>query len=122
MSAIEAISLVITAIVVPYVVALIRNRSISGAGARWLAIAVSVAAGAVAALVGGVPADPGAWVTCIFAAIGAVQVAYAAFRSVGVTSGALDALMGLGKGAEDPDTLKKYQAMEDKAEEVSRGN
>lgn len=98
MTATEAIALVITAIVVPYVVALIRNETVTGTAARWLAIGVSVVAGVVAGLIGGIPATAGAWVTCLFAAIGGVQVAYTAFRSVGVTSGWLDALMDVKRG------------------------
>lgn len=96
MTSTEAIALVITAIVVPYAVALIRNESVTGSAARWLAIGVSLIAGVVAGVVGGIPATAGAWVTCLFAAIGGVQVAYTAFRSVGVTSGWLDALMEVG--------------------------
>lgn len=120
MTIIEAISLFITALAVPYVVALIRNKAISGNKARWLAIAMSVAAGVVAGFIGGIPATPAAWITCIFAAIGAVQVAYTAFKSVGVTSGWLDALMSLGKGKDDPNIVIAEQAKKDKAEEVVR--
>lgn len=92
----EAIALVVTALVVPYVVALIRNEAITGNRARWLAVAVSALAGIVAGLVGGVPATPGDLVACIFAAVGGTQVAYTAFRSVGVTSKWLTALMEVG--------------------------
>ena len=100
MTGTEAIALVVTALVVPYVVALIRNKTIAGSKARWLAIGTSLLAGVVAALVGGVPATPAAWVTCLMAAVGGVQVAYAAYKSVGVTCGWLDALaeVGTGKG------------------------
>ena len=45
----------------------------------------------------GAPADPGAWVTSIFACVGGVQVAYAAFKSVGITDKWLDALLALGE-------------------------
>lgn len=96
MTIIEAIALVVTALVVPYVVALIRNEAITSNRARWLAVGVSVLAGIVAGLVGGIPATPGDWVTCIFAAVGGVQVAYTAFKSVGVTSKWLTALMEVG--------------------------
>lgn len=96
MTAIEAIALLVTALVVPYVVALIRNEAITGERARWLAVGVSVLAGIVAGLVGGIPTTIGAWVTCIFAAVGGVQVAYTAFRSIGITSRWLDALMEVG--------------------------
>lgn len=97
-TAIEAICLIVTSLVVPYVVALIRNSTISGNVARWVAIGVSIVAGIAAGLIGGIPSTVGAWVTCVFASIGGVQTAYALFKSVGVTSGWLDALMELGGG------------------------
>lgn len=96
MTIMEAIALVVTALVVPYVVALVRNGAVTGSRARWLAIGVSVIAGIVAGFVGGIPETAGAWVTCIMAAIGGVQVAYTAFRSIGVTSKWLNALMEVG--------------------------
>ncbi len=98
MNGIEAIALLITALVVPYVVALVRNEAITGNAARWLAVGVSAFAGIVAGLVDGVPATPDDLITCIFAAVGGVQVAYTAFRSVGVTSKWLTALMELNVG------------------------
>lgn len=96
MTIMEAIALVVTALLVPYVVALVRNEAITGNRARWLAVGVSALAGIVAGLVGGVPATPGDLVACIFAAVGGTQVAYTAFRSVGVTSKWLTALMEVG--------------------------
>lgn len=92
----EAIALVVTGLVVPYVVALIRNEAITGNRARWLAVGVSALAGAVAAFVGGMPTSPAEVIACVFAAIGGTQVAYTAFRSVGVTSKWLEALMEVG--------------------------
>jgi len=92
----EAIALVVTGLVVPYVVALIRNEAITGNRARWLAVGVSALAGVVAAFVGGIPTSPAEVVACVFAAIGGTQVAYTAFRSVGVTSKLLEALMEVG--------------------------
>ena len=75
MNGIEAIALLVTALVVPYVVALIKNKTLTGNKARWIAIGVSVLAGVVTAFVSGIPADPIAWITCIVAAIGAVRMA-----------------------------------------------
>ena len=48
-------------------------------------------------MAGGIPADPSAWVTSIFAAVGGVQVAYAVFWSVGITDKWLDSLLALGQ-------------------------
>lgn len=118
MTAIEAIALLVTALAVPYVVALIKNQTLTGNKARWIAIGVSVAAGAATALVSGIPATPAAWIVCILAAVGAVQMAYAAFKSVGVTCGWLEALSAIGKDADDPLVAAKNQALKDKAEEA----
>ena len=43
----------------------------------------------------------GAWVTAIFACVGGVQVAYAAFKAVGVTDKWLDALLAMGTPKKD---------------------
>lgn len=96
MTIMEAIALIVTALLVPYVVALIRNEAITGNRARWLAVGVSALAGVVAAFVGGIPTSPAEVVACVFAAVGGTQVAYTAFRSVGVTSKWLTALMEVG--------------------------
>lgn len=48
MTIMEAIALLVTALLVPYVVALIRNEAITGNRARWLAVGVSALAGVVA--------------------------------------------------------------------------
>lgn len=97
---IEAACLIVTSLVVPYVVALIRNNTLTGTKARWLAIGVSIVAGIVAGFVGGIPTTAVAWVTCVFASIGGTQTAYTLFKSVGITSGWLDALMEIGNGGD----------------------
>lgn len=96
MTRLEAVALIVTAIVVPYVVALIRTKTITGRYAQWLAIGVSVIAGIASGFIGGVPASAAAWIECIFAAVGGVQFAYTAFKSIGITSNWLDALMEIG--------------------------
>lgn len=95
MTPLEAIALIVTALVVPYVVQLIKQQAITGNAARWVAIGVSLLAGICAGFVAGVPETVTGWVTCIIAAIGGVQVAYAAYKSVGITSRWLDALASL---------------------------
>ena len=97
MTAIQAALTIATVVVVPYIVQAIKTKAMSGTAARWLAIAVSAACGALTALAGGLPGDPAACVTAVFAAIGGVQVAYAAFKSVGITDKWLDALLALGQ-------------------------
>lgn len=101
MTEIQASLTVVTVLVVPYIVQAIKTQAMSGNTARWIAIAASVLAGALTAMAGGIPTDPASWVTSIFAAVGGVQVAYAAFKSVGVTSKWLDSLLALGDIKED---------------------
>ena len=84
-----------------YIVQAIKTKAMTGNVARWTAIAVSAGCGALTAMSGGVPTEPSAWVTSIFAAVGGVQVAYAAFKSVGITDKWLDALLALGDIKED---------------------
>jgi acid phosphatase family membrane protein YuiD len=92
---------VLTALVVPYIVQAIKSKAMAGNVARWIAIAVSAGCGVLTAMSGGMPTDPSAWVTSIFACVGGVQVAYAAFKTVGVTDKWLDALLALGDIKED---------------------
>ena len=96
MNEIQAALTVCTVLVVPYIVQAIKTKAMTGNVARWIAIAVSALCGALTAMVNGMPADPGAWVTSIFACVGGVQVAYAAFKPVGITDKWLDALLALG--------------------------
>ena len=96
MNEIQAGLTVCTVLVVPYIVQAIKSKAMTGNAARWTAIAVSALCGALTAMTNGMPADPGAWVTSIFACVGGVQVAYAAFKSVGITDKWLDALLALG--------------------------
>lgn len=96
MTEIQAVLTVLTALVVPYAVQAVKSKAMAGNVARWLAIAISALCGALTAMAGGVPSDPSAWVTAVFSAVGGVQVAYAAFKSVGITDKWLDALLALG--------------------------
>lgn len=102
MTEIQAIAAVVLSVVVPFIVQAIKTEALTGNSARAIALAASVVAGVVTALVGGVPSDPAGWVTCIFALVGGVQTAYTLFKGVGVTSKWLDALLALGNvGGED---------------------
>lgn len=91
---------VVVSLLVPWAVQLVKTEAVSGNAARWLAIAASVVAGLVTGFVGGVPADPAAWVTCVFAVVGGVQAAYAAFKALGITSKWLDSLLAVTMGRE----------------------
>ena len=96
MNEIQAGLTVCTVLVVPYIVQAIKSKAMTGNMARWIAIAVSALCGALTAMAGGMPTDASAWVTSIFACVGGVQVAYAAFKTVCVTDKWLDALLALG--------------------------
>ena len=101
MNDIQAVLTVCTVLVVPYIVQAIKTKAMTGNVARWIAIAVSAMCGVLTAMASGMSTDASAWVTSIFAAVGGVQVAYAAFKSVGVTDKWLDALLALGEVKED---------------------
>lgn len=101
MTDIQAGLTVLTVLVVPYIVQAIKTKAMTGNVARWTAIAVSALCGSLTAMAGGMPTDPTAWVTSIFAAVGGVQVAYAAFKAVGVTDKWLDALLAMGTPKKD---------------------
>ena len=70
MTDIQAGLTVLTVLVVPYIVQAIKTKAMTGNVARWTAIAVSALCGALTAMAGGMPTDPTAWVTSIFAAVG----------------------------------------------------
>lgn len=92
---IAPIATVIVCVVIPYAVNLCKNQSWNANTKRWLAIAFSIIGGLAVGCISGAP-TPETFVTWVLAVIGGVQVAYAAFKSVGVTSGWLDALEGVG--------------------------
>lgn len=100
----QAIAAIVLSLVVPFAVQLIKTKTMTGNSARLLAIIVSVLAGVFTGFVGGIPADASAWVTLIFAVVGGVQTAYAAFRAVGITSKWLDALLAIGSPGGTNDT------------------
>lgn len=118
MNWIEMIGLLITGIIVPYVVQLIKTEAITGSKARLLTTVISIAAGLVVFFAAGVPHTPYDLIVCLFAAGGAVQFAYSAFKAVGVTNEWLEALGAINAKAQDtPDIIAKNQALRDKAED-----
>lgn len=96
MTIMQAGAAIVLSLVVPFAVQLIKTQAMEGKAARLLALACSLLAGIVTGLVGGMPSDPGAWVTCAFAVVGGVQAAYTLFKGVGITSKWLDALLAVG--------------------------
>ena len=101
MTTIQAALAVISSVVLPFIIQAIKSEAMGGNAARWLAIAVRAPNSADAAIANGIPTDPGAWATAIFACVGGVQVAYAAFKAVGVTDKWLDALLAMGTPKKD---------------------
>lgn len=92
---IAPVATIVVCVVIPYVVNLCKNQTWSSNVKRWLAIAFSIIGGLAVGFISGAP-TPETFVTWVLAVIGGVQIAYAAFKSVGVTSGWLDALEGVG--------------------------
>lgn len=101
MTIMQAGAAIVLSLIVPFAVQLIKTQAMEGKAARLLALACSLLAGIVTGLVGGVPSDPGAWVTCAFAVVGGVQAAYTLFKGVGITSKWLDALLGVTVGGKE---------------------
>lgn len=93
------IATLILCVAVPYVVNLCKKAEWDANTKRWLAIAFSLIAGVATALMAGVP-TPETLVTWVLAVVGGIQLAYTAFKTIGVTSGWLDALEGIGSKTE----------------------
>lgn len=89
------IATLILCVVLPYVVNLCKNAAWSANVKRWIALIISLIVGVATAFLSGAP-TPETLVTWVLAVVGGVQIAYAAFKAIGVTSGWLDALEGIG--------------------------
>lgn len=100
MAWIQPVAALVLAIVIPFVVNLCTTSITSGTTKRLVAIAFSLVAGVATAFLTGIP-TPENLVTWAFAVIGGVQTAYTAFKAVGVTSNALEALQGIGNKADE---------------------
>ena len=97
---IAPIATLIICVVLPYVVNLCKKASWSTNAKRWIAIVLSFVVGIATGLLAGLPTAE-TFVTWVLAVIGGTQVAYSAFKSIGVTSGWLDALEGIGSKTEE---------------------
>lgn len=86
---------IVIVVVLPYVVNLCKKAEWSANVKRWLAIGLSIIVGLATGLLAGMP-TPETLVTWVLAVIGGVQLAYTAFKAIGVTSNWLDALEGIG--------------------------
>lgn len=94
------IATLIIVVVLPYVVNLCKKAEWSANTKRWIAIGLSLVVGLATGVLGGIP-TPETLVTWVLAVIGGTQVAYAAFKAIGVTSNWLDALEGVGSKKEE---------------------
>lgn len=90
---------IVISIAIPYVVNLCKKIEWSSNVKRWIAIAFSLIGGAAVGILAGAP-TPETFVTWMFSVVGGVQIAYSAFKTVGVTSAWLDALEGIGSNAD----------------------
>lgn len=79
------------ALVLPFAVNLVKQETWNSSVKMWVAIIFSGLAGLATGLIGGIPTSE-TLIAWVFSVVGGVQVAYAAFKSVGVTSTWLDAL------------------------------
>lgn len=97
-----AIGGVIISLIIPFVVNLCSTTEMTGNVKRILAIAFSVIAGIATGFITGAP-TPETFLTWCVAIIGGVQVAYTAFKAVGVTDGMLEALLNVGNTVDKKD-------------------
>lgn len=100
MDLVTQIATLVLVVLLPYIVNLCKNDYWSTETKRWFAIAFSVLAGIATGLISGLPTNE-TLVMWILAVVGGTQTAYALFKSIGVTSGWLDALEGVGSKTEE---------------------
>lgn len=90
-----AIAGLISAFVLPFVIALIKRNQWSENVKRWVAVIVTVLVGIAAGVLFGIP-TPETLAVFVVAVYGAMNAAYALFKSIGITVNWLDALSDLG--------------------------
>lgn len=100
MTVMQVVAAIVVVVVLPFLVNAIKTKAMSGNVARWVAIIASIVGGVIVGFVGGMPTTPEAWLTTVFAVVGGVQVAYSAFKSVGITNAWLEALLNVNTGKE----------------------
>lgn len=95
-----AIAGLVTAFVLPFVIALIKRNQWSDNTKRWIAVIVTVLVGIAAGYIFGIP-TPDTLAMFVVAIYGAMNMAYALFKSLGITVKWLDALSDLGSVKEE---------------------
>lgn len=94
----EYIGLLVTSvcgIVIPWVVQLIKSKTIIGSKALVLSIALSIIGAIVTGLASGIPIDPASWSAFVILVVVSVQGFYSMFKAAGVTSRWMDALLAV---------------------------
>ncbi len=94
------VMILIVSIVIPWVVQLVKTKAVVGKAALVLAVALSVLGAVATALAAGMPIDPASWSAFIVLVVISVQGFYGLFKSAGVTSKWLDALLEVQIGKE----------------------
>lgn len=89
------VATLIVVVVLPFFVNLCTTETISSNIKRWIVIVVSLLVGIATGVLSGFP-TPETLVTWALACIGGVQVAYSAFKAIGLTNTWLEALQGVG--------------------------
>jgi hypothetical protein len=84
------VSLIVTSIVLPFVVALLQNEAWSARTKEWIAVAISTVVGIAYVVQSGLPLSDVVPVAVTF--VGGCQTAYLCFAAIGVKSKILDAL------------------------------
>lgn len=92
---VSGIAALIIVVLLPFFVNLCTTDAVSSNAKRWIVIIVSVLVGLATGITAGLP-TPETIVTWVLAVIGGVQVAYSAFKAIGLTNKWLDALQGVG--------------------------
>jgi len=84
------VSLIVTSIVLPFVVALLQNETWSARAKEWIAVVISTVVGIAYVVQSGLPLSDVVPVAVTF--VGGCQTAYLCFAAIGVKSKVLDAL------------------------------
>lgn len=87
----QAAALVI-AVVLPFVIALLQGETWSANVKNWIAIAICALTGAAYMVTSGIAITPENITAVVMVFVGGTQIAYRAFKGIGITSKFLDAL------------------------------
>lgn len=92
---VSGIAALIIVVLLPFFVNLCTTGAVSSNAKRWIVIIISILVGLATGITAGLP-TPETLVTWVLACLGGVQLAYSAFKAIGITNTWLDALQGVG--------------------------